>query len=667
MENKLRKIVPNCNIKFIDLARGPVDSVTNVFDLILEDEEVIVSYCDFGTHWDCNKFLKTMRDNHADGGVPCYIGFHPHMLGKDNYAFVNHDNMKLIEIREKQPFTNNKMNEYASNGIYYFRTGKILKHYFKKLIDLNIIVNNEYYVSCVYNLLVKDDMNVLIYEIENMLQWGTPYDLESYKMWSNYFRDCVNNKVPKQYNMTTILPMAGKGSRFSMVGYELPKPLLLINNKPMVINAIECLPKPKETIFVGLKEHFEKYEIQEQLNNVENQKTILIDETTNGQATTCMIAIKENNIDDDESILISACDNGVYYNIEKYDELMKNDNNDIILWTFDNNPTSLLYPQMYAWVDVNNDDNVVEISNKKQFVNKRNKNCIIGTMFFRKSKYFTEGYNYIIKNDVKTNNEFYVDDMLNYLIKVGYTVKNFTVDYYLCWGTPNDYKTFLYWQNFFDNCWWHLYKKKPQNKNIIMIAHRINKLSELNNVPEFYGVEIDLRDSNGEILVTHDPFTDGIKFEEYLKNYKNKFIILNIKSEGIEIRVKELLNKYNVSKYFFLDSSFPMICKLIKNHNEKKIAIRLSEYEDIQSLLNIIDYIDWVWVDYIDSVFDEKKYPLNKEKYHRIKNKVKLCLVSPELHDIKRIPNINIFKKYFEENEIKFDMICTKLQNVKLW
>ena len=72
-------------------------------------------------------------------------------------------------------------------------------------------------------------------------------------------------------------------------------------------------------------------------------------------------------------------------------------------------------------------------------------------------------------------------------------------------------------------------------------------------------------------------------------------------------------------------------------------------------------------MDYIDSVFDEKKYPLNKEKYHRIKNKVKLCLVSPELHDIKRIPNINIFKKYFEENEIKFDMICTKLQNVKLW
>jgi len=48
-------------------------------------------------------------------------------------------------------------------------------------------LNNEYYVSMVYNLLIKDNLKVLIFEIEKMLQWGTPKDLEEYLVWSNYF------------------------------------------------------------------------------------------------------------------------------------------------------------------------------------------------------------------------------------------------------------------------------------------------------------------------------------------------------------------------------------------------------------------------------------------------------------------------------------------------
>jgi len=40
----------------------------------------------------------------------------------------------MIEIKEKQSFTDDKMNEYASNGTYYFQSGKIMKKYFRKLV-----------------------------------------------------------------------------------------------------------------------------------------------------------------------------------------------------------------------------------------------------------------------------------------------------------------------------------------------------------------------------------------------------------------------------------------------------------------------------------------------------------------------------------------------------
>ena len=104
---------------------------------------------------------------------------------------------------------------------------------------------------------------------------------------------------------------------------------------------------------------------------------------------------------------------------------------------------------MYAWLDVDENDFIKRVSVKKPFNDINNKYAIIGTMLFKKSKYFKEGLNYIYKNNIKTNNEYYVDNMIEPLINMGYKCKIFNVDNYLCWGTPNDYKTYNYWFNYF--------------------------------------------------------------------------------------------------------------------------------------------------------------------------------------------------------------------------
>ena len=73
-----------------------------------------------------------------------------------------------------------------------------------------------------------------------------------------------------------------------------------------------------------------------------------------------------------------------------------------------------------------------------------------------------------------------------------------------------------------------------------------------------------LRDYGKELMLKHDPFTGGERFEDFLKSYDKSSIILNIKSERIEYKVLELLKKFNITEYFFLDSSFPMIFKMIQ-------------------------------------------------------------------------------------------------------
>jgi NDP-sugar pyrophosphorylase family protein len=154
MRDILLNIVPSCKIYevSVDNRKGPVDAVMQIQNE-LDDSPVIVSYCDYGTVWDYKLFLKVIKENNLDGCIPSYIGFHPHMLGSDNYAFIREENKKLIEIQEKKPFTENKMNEYASNGTYYFKSGNIVKKYFQELIDKNISTNGEFYCSMVYNLM----------------------------------------------------------------------------------------------------------------------------------------------------------------------------------------------------------------------------------------------------------------------------------------------------------------------------------------------------------------------------------------------------------------------------------------------------------------------------------------------------------------------------------
>ena len=448
--------IPNANIVCVDVnnRKGPVDAVLKASSHIDDNDEIIISYCDYGTVWSYEQFKNEIKDTNITGGaIACYTGFHPHMLGNDNYAFVKETDLWMDGIQEKQPYTNNKMNEYASNGTYYFRSGAIVKKYFQQLIDQDISIRGEYYVSMVYNLLKSDGLAVKIFPIEKMLQWGTPRDLEEYLVWSNYFlkRDLsFNTHFIDKYSTTLILPMAGAGSRFFTVGYDTPKPLLDIEGLPMVIQAVKQLPATTNKVFICQNEHLIRYPIQSNIHTHFNNSTLIgIDYVTQGQACTCEIALKTHEINMDLPIMISACDNGVYYDVAKYSELVDDPNVDIIIWSFSNNPTAQLYPNMYAWLDVDENDYIRRVSIKKPFSDCQNKYAIIGTMLFKKARYFQEGLDLIYKSEYKTNGEYYVDNMIEPLINAGYKCKIFNVSNYLCWGTPNDYKTYLYWQEYF--------------------------------------------------------------------------------------------------------------------------------------------------------------------------------------------------------------------------
>ena len=433
--------------------KGPVYSIEQYQHHIEDDEQVIVNYCDFSMNFNYEDFEEFVNETQCDGCVVCYTGFHPHMLGSDNYAFCKVDeHNKISEIREKEPFTDNKMTEFASTGTYYFKKGSYVKKYFKELIEKDINIKDEYYVSLVHNLLIEDGLTNLVYEVPHMLQWGTPLDLDMYQKWSDYYRKVMDGQkevtIP---NCVTAFPMAGFGSRFRQEGYWVPKPCIEVNGHYMMDRALKCLPKTEKVILGARTEHRDLIPLQDYGD------VVWFDEVLPGQACTTEKIVRE--IESEKSFLVSACDNGVLYDADKFLELVNDKDNDIIVWSYRNNYTSHYNPNAYSWLDVNEEDIITNVS-VKDFTgdNPLDKHAIIGTMFFRNKDIYTGPLSQLYQKNHRTNGEFYIDNLLNEAIDLGYIVRNFEVDKYICWGTPTDLQTYKYWQNFFDTADWHPYE-----------------------------------------------------------------------------------------------------------------------------------------------------------------------------------------------------------------
>lgn len=203
---------------------------------------------------------------------------------------------------------------------------------------------------------------------------------------------------------------------------------------------------------------------------------------------------------------------------------------------------------------------------------------------------------------------------------------------------------------------------------MLFIAHRINTIQELKTIPTSVGVEVDIRNKGTQLVLAHDPYPLSPEskdayieedFDAYLSHFKHAFIILNVKTEGIENQILSLLKKYNITQYFFLDCSFPMIYKLSHKLNEDKIAMRVSQFESIETVKNMIGKVKWLWID----CFSE--FPLDPSSYQFLKNYFKLCYVSPELQQQP--------EKVFEmidlvnETEMIPDMVCSKIANWGKW
>ncbi len=189
---------------------------------------------------------------------------------------------------------------------------------------------------------------------------------------------------------------------------------------------------------------------------------------------------------------------------------------------------------------------------------------------------------------------------------------------------------------------------------MIVVKHRINTIAELQTTPASFGVEIDVRSGERGLYLAHDAFMLGDLLDDWLKFYTHRLLIVNVKEDGLEDEILHLLKRHSVSSFFFLDQALPTIIRRGIAGNRDS-ALRISEYESIESAQKLAGFCGWAWVDF----FHQPE--LSQEKVRQLRALgLKVCLVSPELHASERVNQIAILQGQLSEAHLFVEAVCTK-------
>ncbi len=442
------------NYKIIEIEpheKGPVFSAMQIKD-ISKDEPLIISYCDFFVEWNYNEFINSVLD--YDMVIPSFKGFHPASFGKTTYAYTKIDvNNELIELKEKESFTNNRINEYANSGIYYFKSWETFESNAKNLIIEGYGNLKEGYVSLLANIIKRKGGKVLITEIKKFICLGTPEDYNMYNFWSDLFLKEEFKTNDENYSDINLIPMAGLGSRFVKESYNVLKPLIQIGNKSMFIKSSNSFPKANEWIFIfrnSLK--LKNSNLFKVINlNFKNNYIKVIDQNTSGQAATCLLV--KDRLKRNKSLFIASCDYFNIFNQSKWKESLEDKTVNVYIWTFKTKNIVVRDHDAFAYCVIDDTTKIVKEIVEKSTISDypENDHMVIGSFWFRNSLDFILSAENAVSNNINVNGEHYIGNSLNYLISIGRKIKVFEVDKWVSFGDPFELDIFYYWEEFFYN------------------------------------------------------------------------------------------------------------------------------------------------------------------------------------------------------------------------
>lgn len=236
--------------------------------------------------------------------------------------------------------------------------------------------------------------------------------------------------------MTIIITMAGVGSRFRKAGYNCPKYMIEAKGKTLFDWSMDSLKDynvaTNKYIFVVRKEDNAEPFILEHCEKIgiHNVKVVELDHMTDGQATTCLLALEY--CDPNDSIMV--------YNIDTYVEPGEMKYSDIK--GEGHIPCFHADGDHWSFVRLGENGQALEVREKQRISD----NCTLGAYYFASAKLYRKLYGeYYADSSHMEKNEKYIAPLYNYMIEKGMCVTISIVDAVKVHvlGTPEELQVFL--------------------------------------------------------------------------------------------------------------------------------------------------------------------------------------------------------------------------------
>ena len=416
-----------------DHTLGPAYTIFKAFKDLPKNIPTFISYCDITWTWKNYKFNKPNKNVKA--AIFCHYGFHPHLVNNNYSAFcLPRDNFKnkLSQIKEKDSFTNDWMNEPLSIGLFYLSDLSLFEFPLKEMISSNDKISNEYFPSLLFNYLIKKDYEVNLIPVNNFIHYGTPAQYEDFIYWITFFK---NNNIKDSFSelYSSIVFTSGKGSRMKVISSK-PKALIPLGNSTLLEIILRNLPLDYKKLSIVLNN------LKVPLSFLDRNTTYIRIKETSSQIDSLFECKKYlNNIN---NFFLCSCDCFGLFDQKKFKKIIKSNNYDIICFGF--RPTLLQIKSKSNYSTLDFKDDIV----KNIFVkNIRNESDLglAGFFWINSGQKLTSKLDEFIKISSQEKRESIVDDLIEYCIDLNFSVGFLELEKYFHLGTPDELNEYKYW------------------------------------------------------------------------------------------------------------------------------------------------------------------------------------------------------------------------------
>lgn len=235
--------------------------------------------------------------------------------------------------------------------------------------------------------------------------------------------------------MKVVIPIAGRGSRFTQVGILTPKPLIEVLGIPMVKRAVGSIPfvRSQDLIFIARRDHEAEFGLTKQLNQLfgADITVLFVDQVTQGAA--CTVLIAKDLINNDQSLLIMDSDHYFKTDLQhRLTHLSPDTDGLILVFKIEANDPK------WSFCKVDEQGYVTQVAEKVQISNLAN----VGCYYFSKGSDYVWAAESMINKQLLINNEYYVAPVYTQLIEAGKKIEIQVVDEMWEMGNPQDLKYF---------------------------------------------------------------------------------------------------------------------------------------------------------------------------------------------------------------------------------